>query len=656
MKNKRRDSSSSSDDMHAKKLAKKRMCQKRDALKLASKSGHSSKKLATIVGKSKKHSLSNSPPPHKKQRVSGGSSICREEEWTKTGRRLDERLEEGWTKGGRQMSSHLREKEKEKKRERMRMLEKECIRSRSPKICPKSRTPTKRRTPPPSSSSSSRRQSPAKPPHYGSTSRPLDRRMDSRERERRDKERQDREAAREKERREALARCQERQRERERLAKEKSRGRPLEDEHPKIDRLLPRPAERAAMALAAARGRSRESIERDRRDHPGRSIEKDMLDSYGSRSSYSELHQTSYGSRRHEKESIRDTERSTYEESLARRDDRRGEYQASSSYADEQTARHRGAERERRGEWIHDENYDRSSDRHQSAREWEHGGSGRHAELGSSNRDNYAESWISATESASKWERRESHGKPSNWQQPEGENWDRYNEDGGWNDVSTHPKSISSHSRGGVDKVDAIASAGNSPSTLMGKGIVSRRWNTWRGRGRGSHHHGEFRRTNVHHSQHTSEGYEERGDVYRRHINPQGNKTSTDSGSYFTLRNFFGISITSIFEFFFAASKTPAVPAENVSVENTEKTAAVADEIIAKNEEAAEVEEIADDLSEISDEADDILNQQEVNAFPSRCKEKENLFRSILFPNIGTACRITASAAGDRHIDTNDAR
>lgn len=360
--------------------------------------------------------------------------------------------------------------------------------------------------------------------------------MDSRERERRDKERQDREAAREKERREALARCQERQRERERLAKEKSRGRPLDEDHPKMDRLLPRPAERAAMALAAARGRSRESIERERRANSGRSMDKEMLESYGSRSGYSE-HQSSYSGRRHEKE-IRESDRVTYDESHSRRDDRRPEYQPSSAYVDEPALRHRGAERERRSEWLHEENYDRSADRHHASREWEHSSSTRHAEHATSARDSYAETreWISATEST-KWERRESHGKPSNWQASESENWERYNEESGWNDVSTHPKSVSSlsHGRAGtIEKVDAVAAAGNSPSSMMGKGIVSRRWNTWRGRGRGTHHHSEFRRTNIHHhhSQHTTEGYEERGDVYRRHINPQGNKPSTDTGSY----------------------------------------------------------------------------------------------------------------------------
>lgn len=57
----------------------------------------------------------------------------------------------------------------------------------------------------------------------------------------------------------------------------------------------------------------------------------------------------------------------------------------------------------------------------------------------------------------------------------------------------------------------------------------------------------------------------------------------------------------------------------------------MADETIVKNEDAAEVEEIADDLSEISDEADDILNQQEVNAFPSRCKENKTYFAPFFF-------------------------
>lgn len=462
MRGKRRDSSSSSDDLQAKKLAKKRLCQKRDVLKLAAKS----------------HSIK------KKQRL--------DDEWTKSARRVDDRLDDDWDKSSRQSSSRMREKEIEKKRERMRMLEKERI--RSPKMRPKSRTPVKRRTP---------SASPAKPSRYSTpVSRPLERRVDSRERERdrRDKERLEREAAREKERRDALARCQERQRERERLAKEKSRGRAIEEEpHVKVDRLLPRPAERAAMALAAARGLSRESIERERHANAGRNVEKKILmESYGSRSEYSE-HASSYSGRRHEKESIRESERPAYDEGHGRREERRSEFQASTSYVEE--PRHRS---ERRADWAHEESYERPPDRHQSIREWEHSSSGRHAEHSSTSRENYAETrdWAPTSESSSKWERRESHGKPSTWQQSETENWDRYH---------------------GTEKVDAGASASTSPGAI-GKGIVSRRWNTWRGRGRGTHHQTEFRRPHHH------EIYEERGDVYRRHINPQGTKSTTEPG------------------------------------------------------------------------------------------------------------------------------
>lgn len=98
------------------------------------------------------------------------------------------------------------------------------------------------------------------------------------ERDRRDKERADREAARNKERAEALARCQERQRERERLAKEKELAERDKADRGKIaDRLLPRPAERA-IALAASRGESHDKMDRDRPRSHSRSNVREFTD------------------------------------------------------------------------------------------------------------------------------------------------------------------------------------------------------------------------------------------------------------------------------------------------------------------------------------------------------------------------------------------
>lgn len=111
----------------------------------------------------------------------------------------------------REKEFHLKEKEREKPRDQSRT--KERIRSRSPRRSPIPRSREIKRK------SLEKRHSP--PSRIRQTIR-RDRSVD-RERERREKERQEREIARNKEREEALARCQERQRERERLAKEKLR-------------------------------------------------------------------------------------------------------------------------------------------------------------------------------------------------------------------------------------------------------------------------------------------------------------------------------------------------------------------------------------------------------------------------------------------------
>lgn len=188
-------------------------------------------------------------------------------------------------------------RERDRERERMRLKDKERGRSRSPRS---PRTRIKSRSPrarsreikyrsPPSRRSTSPRALSSQSRSGGNVvrrDRSIDRsyvrkdvygKHDSRERERRDKERQEREAARDKERREALARCQERQRERIRLAKEHKEHARREREG--VDRLIPRPADRA-LAIAAARGISRDkSDDRDRqRSHSNGRIGRERID------------------------------------------------------------------------------------------------------------------------------------------------------------------------------------------------------------------------------------------------------------------------------------------------------------------------------------------------------------------------------------------
>ncbi|XP_053698561.1 fl(2)d-associated complex component [Sabethes cyaneus] len=196
----------------------------------------------------------------------------------------------------------LREKEREREKERLRMREREReraehVKSRSPpRSHIRSRSPRSRISPAAMSSSSRggrelSKKSP-EPSRYRdppvaisrrserSPERIDDRRRHESLKDRERRERQERELARNKEREEALARCQERQRERERLAaaKEKSR-RPLvsvamdksvddgglekPDRHRPVERLLPRPAERAR-ALAAARSPGKLDHDRSR--------------------------------------------------------------------------------------------------------------------------------------------------------------------------------------------------------------------------------------------------------------------------------------------------------------------------------------------------------------------------------------------------------
>lgn len=325
-----------------------------------------------------------------------------------------------------------------------------------------------------------------------------------------------------------MARCQERQRERERLAaKEKTRR--LEEEDRKIDRLLPRPAERA-MALAAARDRSRESAERDRHflgaAHPRRSIEKEHAGSYArgyieraddlrgyehrDRRNEKDIREHGRDFRRHDEDALRDVNREcvAYEEQQyddhLRRDDRRVEYAARATY-DEQ--RHR-IDRER--EWTRDElaarelardSYDRSMDRHQPPRDWDQHGSGRE---GYDNRE-----WSGINDKSNKqWDSRDRD--TANWQQED--NWDHYNEDKWGGDQG--------HSRGHIDKNNEHNMSGGGGGSGNGSGGGGRRWANWRARR--ANHHNEYRRHEI---------FEERGEIYRRHINPQGNINNSNSNN-----------------------------------------------------------------------------------------------------------------------------
>ncbi|GAB0094501.1 hypothetical protein DMENIID0001_098070 [Sergentomyia squamirostris] len=267
----RRASSSSSDDRppSKKKLtARKHSSHKKSLVKSHTKKASSSK-VRTSSFESKKRSLT--PAGMKSsQKILGKQKILVKEKHHVL---LKER------------SREEKDREMHREKEKLRIHVKEArVRSKTPvKARVKSRSP--RRSPPRSRDSKRRshekRLSPTKiragirrersadRMSKGSL-KDLSRRNDAsssvliKERDRRDKERADREAARNKERAEALARCQERQRERERLAKEKDLAEREKGERGKLgERLLPRPAERA-MALAASRGESHDKMDRER--------------------------------------------------------------------------------------------------------------------------------------------------------------------------------------------------------------------------------------------------------------------------------------------------------------------------------------------------------------------------------------------------------
>lgn len=228
----------------------------------------------------------------------------------------------------------------------------------------------------------------------------------------------------------------------------------------KSQRLLPRPAERA-MALAAAQERN---------------TDKEV--GYTNRN-FAERPE-SFEHRRHEKDT-REHDRS-YEkyDSHSRRE--QTDYPHSSSY---------------RRDW-HDETaakdiYERSTEHQSTSRDWEHKRSENVRATDYSDRKEWNEStpkWADTRKPTEKYDRRAP------------------------NEYAPHTSS-----RGYPDRSESFDP--NTPSSVskpIGGGIRGR-WNSsWRGRGRGSHsHHSDFRRPHHH-----TEILEERGEIYRRHINPQG--------------------------------------------------------------------------------------------------------------------------------------
>lgn len=295
------------------------------------------------------------------------------------------------------------------------------------------------------------------------------------------------------------------------------------------------------MALAAARVRSRDSIEREERQ--ARSAEKEHFNrSYSDRQgSYDDVRRHDRDTRELERDFVRsrgdvDTHdnarlRDSYNndekyDTHPRRDDRRAEYQSRGGYVDDQRQR---SERDR--EWVHDDmkqrdTYERPVDRNQS-RDWDHG---HHTDVAhGSTRDNYnSREWSSTNESSQSWEKRQAN---TSWKS-ETKNWEHYKEDK-WQDNKLppqppHQQPPHPHLQQKQLPIRNIVDKPDDHITPPGpKGIVSRRWNSWRGR-RGGHHNSDFRRPIPHTQVHHQEIYEERGDVYRRHINPLGANTATD--------------------------------------------------------------------------------------------------------------------------------
>lgn len=199
----------------------------------------------------------------------------------------------------------MREKEREREKERLRHRERERevdqVKSRSPRTLIRSRSPRSRLSPASVTVTARGRELKKKSPEPARyrepvptvvrrTDRSLDRVDDrrrhepSKDRERRERHERERELARPKERDEVPVRPLERPRERDRVApKEKVRrvdrdgdgGLEKPDRHRPIERLLPRPAERAR-ALAAARSPGK--TDRDRSRTPNSPRGRDRVD------------------------------------------------------------------------------------------------------------------------------------------------------------------------------------------------------------------------------------------------------------------------------------------------------------------------------------------------------------------------------------------
>lgn len=230
----------------------------------------------------------------------------------------------------------------------------------------------------------------------------------------------------------------------------------------KNQRLLPRPAERA-MALAAAQERN---------------TDKEI--GYSNRSFVERSEPFEH--RRHEKDA-REHDRS-YEKYDGHSRREPGDYQHSSTY---------------RRDW-HEEStskdiYERPAEHQSSSREWDH----KRSETVRASDYPERKEW---SESTPKWADR---GKPT-------EKYERRSQ----SEYSPHASSRTYSER--TEPFDPSATS----SVSKPIGGIRGRWSSWRGRGRGTHNHTDFRRPHHH-----TEILEERGEIYRRHINPQGANCKT---------------------------------------------------------------------------------------------------------------------------------
>uniref|UniRef100_U5ERA1 Putative cytoplasm n=1 Tax=Corethrella appendiculata TaxID=1370023 RepID=U5ERA1_9DIPT len=399
----RRDSSSSSDHTKKKKHLKKMSGEAAKKMSQAKKAAH----LAARARMKKQCAIAGSPSVGHVSRKMIRSSV------SPTSQKVAAKLA---------MKSKLMKKEKmhlldareqrarEKERElQLREKEKLHYRSKSPTRYRSSRSP-RRRSPSSPQRREMKKKSPERrmassPPRYDSKrrrdrsdERSVDRTTSGRsakelQMRRHEEERRarlaEREAARNKERAEALARCQARQRERERIAAEKQRllreregnvgGLEKPDKHRPVERLLPRPADRAR-ALAAARS-PRKSLERGRSRSP-RSYDKVRSDrgayiDHGDRQTRNdpETRTRDYRVRRDESPYERQPreyreEDHGYEEHVPTRSDRRHTHDYSSRGEYDNQRRHDGESEWREQPSTSSSRYDRSD---HSQADWDRG-------------------------------------------------------------------------------------------------------------------------------------------------------------------------------------------------------------------------------------------------------------------------------------------